>query len=35
MTKKEFFARGNECFFLDDPKGMAGYCREHWPENCA
>lgn len=34
MTKQEFFARGNEYFFLDDPKEAAAYCWEHWPEDC-
>lgn len=34
MTKKEFFARGKEHFFVKDPAEAAEYCREHWPENC-
>lgn len=34
MTKQEFFKRGNEYFFLDDPEKVARYCREHWPEDC-
>ncbi|MDO4268179.1 MAG: heparinase II/III family protein [Eubacteriales bacterium] len=34
MTKQEFFARGNEYFFFDDPKRVAEYCRKHWPEDC-
>lgn len=35
MTKNEFFARGNESFFFDDPERTAEYCRKHWPEECA
>ncbi len=35
MTKQEFFARGNELFFWDDPKAIAAYCRETAPEECA
>lgn len=35
MTKQEFFARGNEYFFFDDPAAVAAYCREYWPEDCA
>ncbi len=35
MTKREFFARGNEAFFFDDPGAVAAYCRKHWPEDCA
>lgn len=34
MTKKEFFSRGKECFFVKDPAGAAKYCQEHWPEEC-
>ncbi len=34
MTKREFFARGRECFFVEDPAGAAKYCREYWPEEC-
>lgn len=34
MTKQEFFARGREHFFVDDPKGAAAYCQKHWPEEC-
>ena len=35
MTKQEFFARGNEYFFFDDPAAVAAYCKKHWPEDCA
>lgn len=35
MIKQEFFARGNECFFFDDPAAVAAYCKEHWPKACA
>lgn len=35
MTKQEFFKRGNESFFLDDPEAVAAYCRKNWPEDCA
>lgn len=35
MTKQDFFARGNEYFFFDDPDAVAAYCRKHWPEDCA
>ena len=34
MTKQEFFARGNEYFFFDDPEAVAGYCKKNWPEDC-
>lgn len=34
MTKQEFFARGNEYFFFDDPEEVAAYCKTHWPEEC-
>lgn len=34
MTKQEFFARGNEYFFFDDPEAVASYCKEHWQEAC-
>ena len=34
MTKQEFFTRGNEYFFLDDPAAIAEYCRTEWPEDC-
>lgn len=35
MTKQEFFARGNEHFFVKDPKEAAAYCKKHWPQDCA
>lgn len=35
MTKQEFFSRGNEHFFMDDPAAIAAYCQEHFPEECA
>lgn len=35
MTKQEFFARGNEYMFMDDPEKIAGYCRREWPNDCA
>lgn len=35
MTKQEFFARGNEYFFLDDPAAVAEYCKAEWPGDCA
>lgn len=35
MTKQEFFARGNEYFFFDDPAAVAAYCRTCWPEDSA
>ncbi|MDO5415648.1 MAG: heparinase II/III family protein [Lachnospiraceae bacterium] len=34
MTKAEFFSRGNEHFFFDDPAAVAKYCLEHWPGDC-
>ena len=35
MTKQEFFSRGNEYFFFDDPAAVAEYCKTYWPEDCA
>lgn len=35
MTKQEFFARGNEYFFFDNPEAVAAYCKKYWPEDCA
>ncbi len=35
MTKKEFFDRGAECYFLDDGKAAGTYCRENWKEDAA
>lgn len=35
MTKQEFFSRGNEYFFFDDPAAVAAYCKEHWQGDCA
>lgn len=34
MTKQEFFSKGNEFFFFDDPKAVAEYCQENWQEEC-
>lgn len=34
MTKQEFFAKGNEYFFLDNPAIIAEYCKQNWPEAC-
>lgn len=34
MTKQEFFSRGNEYFFFDDPAAVAEYCKTYWPEDC-
>lgn len=34
MTKQEFFARGNEYFFFDEPEKIAAYCLENWEEDC-
>lgn len=35
MTKERLFSRGDQHFFMDDPAGIAAYCRQHWPEDCA
>lgn len=34
MTKQEFFKKGNEFFFFDDPEAVANYCKKHWQEDC-
>lgn len=34
MTKKEFFARDDQHFFMDDMRAIADYCWKEWPEDC-
>ncbi len=35
MTKKEFFVKEDNCFFFDQPKEIADYCRTYWQEDVA
>lgn len=35
MTKKEFFDRSAEYYFLDDAKAAGAYCMENWKEEAA
>lgn len=35
MKKEEFFIKDNSCYFFDDPKAVAEYCRENWAEDTA
>lgn len=35
MTKKEFFDRNNECYFVPEPEKAVEFCRENWPEETA
>lgn len=33
MKKEVFFDRPDTCYFMDDAKAIAQYCRERWPED--
>lgn len=35
MNKQEFFKKANSCFFFDQPKEIAEYCKKYWPEDVA
>lgn len=35
MNKKDFFVKDDSCYFFDEPKRIAEYCKKYWPEDTA